>query len=753
MFKQCKAFFKSIQLISTLIIVGLLLSMMLTQIKLGHSFVDSVSTPTTVCSGSRASYDFAFEFRTPSATIEPNDEGVVDLLIYNKGDNDDSYSLTLHELPSGWTANFYTLEGKLPDNPTVDVKHNTNKLIQTYVKAPSSGEITLKVTCKSISTNDEKTAEILLEAKYVVKVLLNGTSNVRMVYAGESTSFQLEVKNYQDASDVVELSIKNKNVKIQDNPDDLDWSVWFDNRTITIPAEDSKDVLLKVYAPVQGKPKDSITLIVIASPASTTQVFESRDLIANIPVIYNITYNVTLNPDSPLTLPNSTVNYTLKLKNAGNLKDTISLREHRNDNGWEIYFFLDEEFFNPLTSTMELDVDEEKEFQVQVSIPLDARADEEHIIIYGIYSEKKGGSISVNEIIIATKVLPISDIKIILLEGGTTIDLQKVSYYEFEVQNKGNGKDELSLLIPAISIPTNWQISFSSVKNTQNTNNTQYVDFSNAFALDNLEPLEYLPTTQGNYQNIILLLEADQKVYVNLAITPPTTGKHGTETFKIYGECESGNIDTDTKIVYLTLRASDLRLSGLQLDPEEPTPNEKVKITLTVKNDYHLPAENFYVKLIEINGDIVSNIDSKKISSLNPNETEEVSFSWTAKEVRELGYILKVELSGDIIPKDNNTPFRTQYVFVKEKPSESKSTNDAVILITGIIIIVLILFLILWLSSQRKRGAESPDFSEERPKERKAGTKTSAKEVGKSARHTLDKGSKGKSSPGKKNKV
>jgi len=245
MFKQCKAFFKSIQLISTLIIVGLLLSMMLTQIKLGHSFVDSVSTPTTVCSGSRASYDFAFEFRTPSATIEPNDEGVVDLLIYNKGDNDDSYSLTLHELPSGWTANFYTLEGKLPDNPTVDVKHNTNKLIQTYVKAPSSGEITLKVTCKSISTNDEKTAEILLEAKYVVKVLLNGTSNVRMVYAGESTSFQLEVKNYQDASDVVELSIKNKNVKIQDNPDDLDWSVWFDNRTITIPAEDSKDVLLK----------------------------------------------------------------------------------------------------------------------------------------------------------------------------------------------------------------------------------------------------------------------------------------------------------------------------------------------------------------------------------------------------------------------------------------------------------------------------------------------------------------------------
>jgi len=402
---------------------------------------------------------------------------------------------------------------------------------------------------------------------------------------------------------------------------------------------------------------------------------------------------------------------------------------------------------------MELDVDEEKEFQVQVSIPLDARADEEHIIIYGIYSEKKGGSISVNEIIIATKVLPISDIKIILLEGGTTIDLQKVSYYEFEVQNKGNGKDELSLLIPAISIPTNWQISFSSVKNTQNTNNTQYVDFSNAFALDNLEPLEYLPTTQGNYQNIILLLEADQKVYVNLAITPPTTGKHGTETFKIYGECESGNIDTDTKIVYLTLRASDLRLSGLQLDPEEPTPNEKVKITLTVKNDYHLPAENFYVKLIEINGDIVSNIDSKKISSLNPNETEEVSFSWTAKEVRELGYILKVELSGDIIPKDNNTPFRTQYVFVKEKPSESKSTNDAVILITGIIIIVLILFLILWLSSQRKRGAESPDFSEERPKERKAGTKTSAKEVGKSARHTLDKGSKGKSSPGKKNKV
>lgn len=753
MFKQNKPFFKSIQLILTLIIVVLLLSMILTQIELRPSSVDSVFTPTTIRSGSRASYDFTFEFSTPSATIEPNSEGVVDLWINNKGDNDDSYGLTLHELPSGWTAIFYTLEGKLPDNPTVDVNSNTNKLIQTYVKAPASGEITLTVTCKSTSTNDEITAEVLLEAKYVVRVLLNGTSNVRTVFAGESASFQLEVKNYQDASDVVELSIKNRNVKIQDNPDDFDWCVWFDNRTITVPAEESKDVLLKVYAPVQGKPKDSITLIVIASPASTTQVFESRDLIANIPEIYNITYNVTLNPDSPLTLPNSTVNYTLKLKNAGNVKDTISLQEHRNDNAWEIYFFLDEVFFNPLTGTLELDVDEEKEFQVQVSIPLGAKADEEHIIIYGIYSNKKGGSTSINEIIIATKVLPISDIEIVLIEGGSTIDLQKVSYYEFEVHNKGNGKDELSLLIPAVSIPTGWQISFSSVKNTQNPNNTKNVDFSNAFALDNLEPLEYLPVIPGNYQNIILVLETDQKVYVNLAITPPATGKHGTETFKIYGESESGNIDTDTKIVYLTLRASDLSLSGLQLNPEEPTPDEKVKITLTVKNDYHLPAENFYVKLIEINGDIVSNIDSKKISSLNPNQTEEVSFSWTAKEVRELGYILKVELSGDIIPKDNNTPFRTQYVFVKEKPSESKTTNNAVILITGIIIIILILFLFLWLFSQRKRGAEALESFEEHPAERKAGTKISTKEVDKSARRERAKGSKGKSSQGKIKKV
>jgi uncharacterized membrane protein len=247
---------------------------------------------TTVFADSRArAYDFTFEFGVKTAAIEPDETGVVDLWLNNTGDSDDSYTLSVEDMASGWTVSLYTVnEGKLSDNPTLSLAKNNNKLIQAWITAPNSGKTTLNVKCKSQTTTDEKSASVQLDAKFIVKVNLKDTNNVHLVKAGKNTTFNLEIRNFQDISDEVSLSIYHTQIIFQNKPDDTKWGVNFDNDVVSLAAEESKTVVLTVYAPNFGQPGDKISLIVVASPDSTSQEFESQNLVSEIPKVYNVTY-------------------------------------------------------------------------------------------------------------------------------------------------------------------------------------------------------------------------------------------------------------------------------------------------------------------------------------------------------------------------------------------------------------------------------------------------------------------------------
>jgi uncharacterized membrane protein len=691
--KPIKSSYYSVITIIFLLMISASIGPIITTFELGPSHAQ----------GARArAFDFTFEFRTSKSTIDPKQEGIVEIWLNNTGDTDDSFTLTLDAVPTGWTASFYD-DGKLSSNPTFDVGGKRYKVVQVYVKAPESGKITLSANSKSISTSIVHSSSISIEAKFVFKILLKDPNNVHLVSGGEGTEFNLEIKNYQDKSDKVTLSLDNKFIKIQDFPDDNAWSAAFDNSTFTIEADSTKDVVLTVYAPHSGQPGDSITLIVLLDPESTTQEFKlKQDLVAKIPTLYNITYTLKQGPELPF--PNSTVNYTLRLFNMGNVDDTITLDLHENLNNWDVYFYLEEQFFNPNVDSVDMDINEFVEFHVEIFIPLFAKS-EAHSIKYGIYSQGKGGNTPVNEIDIITQVKLISDIDIVVPGGsGTIVDLQKTSYLNIRVSNKGNGLDTMTIELPAISIPAGWEIYFYSVKNTDETNTTKTVDFTEPIEIDTFEPIEYLPVVSQNYASLSLVLAADQMATVKLAIRPPDSGKPGTETFKVYGESVSGNIDTVTKSISVTLRVSDLLISELKIDPEEPAPDEEVTVKFNITNRYSLPAENFNVKLIEINENgVITDLGSKNIAQLNANESIQVSFKWTPKKVSLLGYILKAELNGDIIPKDNNTPTRTKNAFVKERAKEDDSSQSMLMIGLVIVIIVVIVILIIVLLTMRKQ--------------------------------------------------
>jgi hypothetical protein len=187
-----------------------------------------------------------------------------------------------------------------------------------------------------------------------------------------------------------------------------------------------------------------------------------------------------------------------------------------------------------------------------------------------------------------------------------------------------------------------------------------------------------------------------------------------TETFKIYGESESGTIATTVIDIGLSLVVSDLTITELKLKPEEPMPGDRVALTFNIINNFHLPANNFFVRLYKIDDDGEKEVYSKQIASLNANGSEEIKYSWDEPEDSISGYILEAKLFGDIIPRDNNTPVRKKNVILKDKPPEEESSNDLVILIlVSAIIIALVIFLTVWLLFQKKKIPTKTDPAKE----------------------------------------
>jgi hypothetical protein len=602
----------------------------------------------------------------------------------------------------------------------------------------------LRVSCKSQTIPENQiTAEIFIEAKYIITVDLDtNENNHHTVFAGKNTSFSLKVKNHQDFSETVTLSLDNKFVKIQNSPDNFDWSAMFDDDSFVLGKDEIKTVVLTVYAPNQGEPGESINIVVIANVESSIQDFRSKDLVVEIPYIYNITY--TLDLESELILPNSTVNYTLKLFNVGNVDTIIYLDLLDNLNSWKVSFFLNENETKP--ENINIKVEEFVEFQVQIEVPMDANAGE-YVITYGIY--RKGHTTKpLSEIKIITDVSLISGMELgISKDFSSFIDLGKTTERTVVLHNTGNGKDTLTFSILQISIPANWEISVANVKNTDTEPNlTREVDFTKPFEIDNIEPLKYLPSNIGTFHSIDLVLISNQKVYITLSVTTPDSGKPVTEIVTVYAESVSGTIATTTMDLKFLLQVSDLTISPLEISPETPAPGDKITVKFDVINNFHLPAKNFEVKLYKIVETDKIELDSQQITELGPGDSQEMIFTYTESKDTVSDYILEAKLKGDIIPT-NNTPSRKQNVFIEERKAEEDEggSNLLVIGLVAAIIIALILFLTIYLVFQRKERERAKEQEKEKEKEERVSKKDLAREKPKSK-------SKGKESKTSKNR-
>ncbi len=684
-------------------LTGLASTMALLMILAGV-FSYSISAFMSIGASSPASraYDFNIEFSAPEFVVEPNTEDMIGLILDNIGDSEDTYELRFKDVPLDWSVDFLTSQGKLSDSLTINVGVFDDKYIYVYVTAPKSGQGTLRVSCKSTTTQVSKTAEIMLKAEYIITITLQDKSHQHKVDAGKSTQFDLEIKNHQDITETVIFSFQNIEIKIQAYPDDFDWAVSFDNSTITLDPDKAKIVILTVFAPRKGLPGDKINIHVVAEPVSIEQTFDFPELIAEIPIIKNITY--TLTQKDQLTLPNSTVNYTLKLINVGNIKSTISLMLHDNPGDWPITFFKENNKTKP--EDIDIDINGIIEFRIQIKIPLDATVGS-HKIIYGIFEDTS--AIALSELELVTNVSLVSGIDIIV-PTELSIDLGKTTNVQIMVHNKGNGLDTLNISIIEDTIPIGWEAYFSKIKNTKTiTNVTKTVDFTSPIRIRYLEPTEYLPEIIEKYNEISLVLEANKLVYLTLSIVTPTSGKPTTEFITIYGESESGTIVSEQRKLSATLRVSELKMSVFKIDPALPVHDKDVIASVNVTNNFHLTAEVFNVKLSKITDSGFSEIDYKAVSNLEPGETRTIEFSYKEDAEVEEGYILEVKLIADYLTTENKLSMTVTVVEEKDEGEKEGRYSEMIMALSAAIIIAIIIFLLIWLFLSKRQSTSGVD--------------------------------------------
>jgi uncharacterized membrane protein len=465
---------KNTPIISLILIIAILVSIS----------ISITAEDTKPATQPRVAYDFSIEFDVDSNSIEPNQQELFDLKITNLGDNPDNYDLAISGVPVGWSVKLMH-NGK--EITQLNLDQGKSETLQVIIKVPSSGNSTISITATSDFAGSKDTS-ITITVGYVIKIDCLNPS--QYLGAGDAVVFELDITNYQDLNDTIELdtdTIFQKGTQ----PDEDNWVISFSQSTPTIPANDSKKVDFKIFAPLNSVPPQKVPFKVIGTSENTAESFYSNQIEAIIKNIYNVTTSVT--PVSPSVDPGEVINYTITISNKGNTEDKIMLTTLDNFNNWAVSLKIDDDPFQLNQDELILLPDESETIKAEVTVPTTAPTGVHNLEIGVTSLGGDHGNIS-----ITTEVDQIYGLGLELAQELNIVDLAATNYVKILVKNTGNGQDTLTVQIPANYIPDNWDIYIHSVETSDIINNTKKVDFSQAFSIIGAEKTRF-QTNDGNH--------------------------------------------------------------------------------------------------------------------------------------------------------------------------------------------------------------------------------------------------------------
>lgn len=641
----------------------------------------------------RADYDFSIIFLEESISLFP-EKSIIDAKLENLGTKQDTYVVEIKQVPSNWTITFdndeMIREYTLPSDTEPSKKFQDIYLIVT---PPKEGEAYITLEAKSKSTgNVQKTGITLTVKQPIIEMELDFKEKI--VTAQETVTFILNLTNLQEQKEQVTLELTGSGITISDTGKLYEWTYKLNiSRSFELSPNGSASISIEIRPPTETVSGDKGIFNVEVTPQSDDE-FPVNEIITVIVQELDRVEAEYL-PTRGYGEPGDELAFTATLHNrgTGDLTD-VKLFKGTLPPGWE--FIYDE-------SSMEIKYKEDKEAEVRVSIPDFAKVGLYNLPM-GIWAKDK----EVGNFTIEVEVLQVFGVD---LENSGRIanpasgelrykvDWKKDSDMELILRNTGNGADGIRLNLTGV--PANWNVYFKSISPAEGSEFMNVsADFGKPLDLTDLvsENKKILAQPGSMVNTIRLILDPDVDVKITLGANTSVTGEQ-LYNFSVNAYTTNVSIMKSLPMEIMLIRSN---LEIIDVIPSElaPRQDEKVIISVSIKNNFHVSAKNISV-ILKISD---KTIGDKQIPEIQVNGTSTVQFEWTP--TKKGLYTIDVELDGEQILLGNE-PVYLRNLTVEKKSAvvdeEDGFPKDLFLVIGVIVVFTALAAVMLYISREKIR--------------------------------------------------
>lgn len=501
----------------------------------------------------------------------------------------------------------------------------------------------IKVTSKNDPDQFSLEVNLYTNINHIYTFSLSTTDDTKEGEPGESVSFTLQVENTGTNQDSYSFVVTGIDESIFEDDPIVDTSpvsvnnIGSSTARITITDEKNKalvgtyEISIMTSSKTETGVNQEITLFIIIEPSAEVEITPSSQTDGGE--------------------PGDMIDYTVKIINRGNAQDTFYLTLNGSYKDWgEIYDH---------SGTVKID-------QVTleaIGLPGYFTDIIVRVTITGA-GETKEGEIYVLSISAAsTNTEGVKDIA----QVSTSID----RYVELLLEYAGSGEPEINYdPNKAETFPARFRFKAINNGNVDETSITVNIDGMPGWNSPSIETIE--------------ILEPGQSTTFSITFNIPSGEDEGSYDMEIYLTSTDGTFDSDFVEIIINISKPDLVVSDVQgledVDYLRAMIGDPVTITATIENTGKVRAESIQVKLYE--DDIA--IQTKTISSINAEESKDVTFRWNVPDDEVEVYVMVVPQDegddgnneGTTYPLDlrpNLTFTGNQLIFSKSNPEPGEN--------------------------------------------------------------------------------
>lgn len=298
----------------------------------------------------RVFYNVSLKVVDSTHTILAGKETVFNLSIENTGNASEtfelSYSYTDEEIDN-WTITF--IEGESVQLDVGEIVERTMKV--STIKTSPEGSYTIEVKATSVKDgNAFDTADVrVIIGSYGVELSVDSDEKYAEPYS--QVEFEFEIRNSGDFADSFTFDVY--------NPKEESWHANLSDEKAELSPKDK--FILTLTITNLNLNSTEVEVIFTARSESDDDVYASK----NVSVYLTITYGVMISAKDITKTTSESTTFPFKVKNTGNVKDTINLDVSQID-GWSIYLS---------SSRLNLNAGEESDVSLIVRASADASGD------------------------------------------------------------------------------------------------------------------------------------------------------------------------------------------------------------------------------------------------------------------------------------------------------------------------------------------------------------------------------------------